>query len=230
MTTLAELQAQLQQQARRRFARTLRRPLVYVALGASDAVGVGASDPAHSYVELLAARLRRHYHPERAVTTRNLAVSGYTLLDIDRDELPRLSALAPDIITLWTGGNDVVQSVEADQFRDALVHILQGVQQSGAAIFVGTVPDLSAVPLIRSFPAWIMPMGDPAAYARRHSRELGEVVLRLVPAYGGTLVDLPMSQVLTNPSLVAPDGFHPSDSGHARLAAAWWTEVSKLLP
>jgi acyl-CoA thioesterase I len=230
MTTLAELQAQLRQQERRRFMRTLNRPLVYVALGASDAVGVGASDPAHSYVELLAARLRRYYHPDRAVTIKNLAVSGYTLPDIGRVELPHLAALAPDIITLWTGGNDVVQSVAADEFHHALLRILQAVQHTGAAIFVGTVPDLSLVPLVRSFPAWVMPMGDPAAYARRHSRELGEVVLRLVPSYGGTLVDLPMGQVLTDPSLVAPDGFHPSDAGHARLAEAWWAEVRKLLP
>ena len=229
MTTLAELQAQLRQHARQRFARNVERPLVYVALGASDAVGVGASDLAHSYVELVAERLRRHFAPARAVTLRNLAVSGYTILEIDREELARVPALAPDIVTLWTGGNDVVQSVDIAEFRGALAHILGVLQRCGAATFVGTVPDLSLVPLVRSFPAWIMPFGDPTSYARRHSRDLGEIVLRLVPAYGGTVVNLPMSQVLTDPSLVASDGFHPSDAGHAHLAASWWQEIRKLL-
>ncbi|MGI8915497.1 MAG: SGNH/GDSL hydrolase family protein [Chloroflexota bacterium] len=229
MTTLAELQAQIQRQARQRFALEIRRPLVYVALGASDAVGVGATDASHSYVELLTARLRRHYSPQRAVTVRNLAVSGYTILEIDRDELRQVSALAPDIVTLWTGGNDVIQSVETAEFGAALSHIMRLLQQSGAAVFVGTVPDLSLVPLVRAFPAWVMPFGDPVAYARRRSRDLGEIVQRLVPTYGGNVVSLPMSQILADPSLVASDGFHPSDAGHRRLAEAWWAEISKLL-
>jgi lysophospholipase L1-like esterase len=38
-----------------------------------------------------------------------------------------------------------------------------------------------------------------------------------------------MSQVLADPTLVAADGFHPSDAGHARLADAWWAEVRKRL-
>jgi lysophospholipase L1-like esterase len=229
MTTLAELQAQLSRQAQHRLLRNVDRPLVYVALGASDAVGVGASDAAHSYVELLAARLRDHFSPARAVTVRNLAISGYTILEIDRDELARVPALAPDIVTLWTGGNDVIQSVDPAEFRGALAHILSVLQRTPAAVFVGTVPDMSLVPLVRSFPAWIMPLGDPAAYARRHSHDLGEIVLRLVPTYGARLVSLPMSQVLTVPALVARDGFHPSDAGHARLAASWWAEIRKVL-
>ena len=229
MTTLAALQAQLRQAARERFRRDITQPLVYVALGASDAAGVGASDAARSYVELLAARLRAHYRPDRAVTVRNLAVSGYTIAEIDRDELPQVPALAPDIVTLWTGANDVIQSVDTSVFHDALVHILRVLQQTGAAIFVGTVPDLSLVPLIRSFPAWVMPLGDPVAYARRRSRDLGDIVLRVAPTYGATLVNVPMSQVLADPTLVAADGFHPSDAGHTRLADAWWAEVRKRL-
>lgn len=229
MTTLAELQAQLEQQRRRRLAPDVRRPLVYVALGASDAAGIGASAPQRSYVELLAARLRRYYAPERAVTMHNLAVSGYTILDIEREELPQVPALAPDLVTVWAGGNDVVQSVETDAFRGALQHVLAVLRNTGAAVFVGTVPDLSVMPLIRSFPAWLMPMGDPAVYARHRSRDLGDVVLRLVPAYGAVLVNLPMSEVLAHRDLVAADGFHPSDAGHARLADAWWQEIRRLL-
>ena len=230
MTTLAELEAQLAARARQRFAHRADRPLVYVALGASDAVGVGASTPRGGYVELLAARLRRHYQPERSVAVYNLAVSGYTIGEIARDELPRLPGLAPDIVTLWAGGNDVVQSVGGDEFRDHLTRILMATQRSGAATFVGTVPDLSLVPLIRSFPPWLMPMGDPVAYARRRSRELADLVLRLAPAYGAHLVHLPMGEILADPGLVAADGFHPSDAGHARLADAWWAEMRKVLP
>lgn len=229
MTTLAELEAQLAARARQRFARQAGKPLVYVALGASDAVGVGATTAQGGYVELLAARLRRYYQPERSVAVYNLAVSGYTIGEIARDELPRLPGLAPDLITLWAGANDVVQSVDGEEFSDQLTRILAVAQRSGAATFVGTVPDLSLVPLIRAFPPWLMPMGDPVAYARRRSRELADVVLRLGPAYGAHLVHLPMGEILSDPGLVAADGFHPSDAGHARLADAWWTEIRKAL-
>lgn len=229
MTTLAELQAQLQQQARRRFGRDQARPLVYVALGASDAVGVGASSPDRGYVSLLARRLRQYYAPARDVVTHNLAVSGYTILDIERDELPDAPHFAPDLVTLWTGGNDVVQSVEPEDFQRALTHVLTALQRSGAAVFVGMPPDLSLVPLIRAFPPWLMPMGDPPAYAHRRSQELGNLVLRLAPLCGAYVVTLPMSRVLADPRLVAADGFHPSDAGHAELAQAWWTAITGAL-
>lgn len=229
MTTLAELQAELQQRARQRFSRTLARPLVYVALGASDAAGMGASSPANGYVPLLGERLKAHYRPDRRVAVHNLGVSGYTIVDIARDELPRVAPLAPDVVTLWTGGNDVLQSVPADEFRANLALILGTLQRTGAAVFVGSVPDLSVVPLVRSFPAWFMPLGNPVDFARRHSEELADVALRLVPAYDAQLVRLPMGEILTNPALVALDGFHPSDLGHARLAAAWWEEMRGLL-
>jgi lysophospholipase L1-like esterase len=54
-------------------------------------------------------------------------------------------------------------------------------------------------------------------------------VLWPVPTYGATLVNLPMSRILTDPALVARDGFHPSDAGHAELAESWWRQIRPLL-
>jgi len=229
MTTLAELQAQLLRQTRQRFARNAGRSLIYVAMGASDAVGVGATTPSNGYVERIAARLRSHFATTRAVVVHNLGVSGYTLGDIVQYELPSVAALRPDLVTLWAGANDVMESADSDEFREQLTRLLATVQRSGAELFVATVPDLSLVPMIRSFPPWLMPLGDAGSYARRRSRELGEIVVRLVPVYAGHLVNLPLTEILAHPNLVAMDGFHPSDAGYARLADAWWQEISRLL-
>lgn len=227
--TLADLQAQLVQATRAKLARELDRPLVYAALGASDTVGIGATVPDVGYVDQLAERLRAYYEPRRPVDVHNLGVSGYTLRDIEQWQVPRVPALRPDLVTLWAGGNDVLQSVDPSDFAAQLARTLGVLQRSDAVVFVATVPDLSVLPVVRSLPPWLMPLSDLTGYAHRRSRELGDAVLRLAPAHGAHLVHLAMGEVLADPTLVAADGFHPSDLGYARLADAWWQVIKPFL-
>src|SRR5690349_19355119 len=70
--------------------------MVYVALGASDAVGVGASDPSTTaYVPRLIARLPAH------AFALNLGVNGYTVKQALADELPPALAAHPTLVTVW---------------------------------------------------------------------------------------------------------------------------------
>src|SRR5262245_19758940 len=70
--------------------------VVYVAIGASDAVGLGASDPNKTaYVPLLIARL------PRAANALNLGISGATVHDALTQELPRAIADQPTLVTVW---------------------------------------------------------------------------------------------------------------------------------
>ncbi|MCC7107199.1 MAG: hypothetical protein IT307_18860, partial [Chloroflexi bacterium] len=70
-------------------------PLVYVAIGASDGVGVGANDPERDgWVPLLHARLPRG---SRLV---NLAVSGSTAAQAIEQQLPVAQAVHPDLVTV----------------------------------------------------------------------------------------------------------------------------------
>src|SRR5690348_17330359 len=78
----------------------LNRPVTYVALGASDAVGVGSNSPgSQGYVPLIAARLAKGSH------LINLGISGIRLHEAISKELPLAIATSPDLVTIWLVAN-----------------------------------------------------------------------------------------------------------------------------
>ena len=79
--------------------------LLYVAIGDSAAQGIGASVPNRGYVGLLADHMR--LVTGRTVRVINLSVSGATVELAVRDQLPRFEKLAPDIVTVAIGANDI---------------------------------------------------------------------------------------------------------------------------
>ena len=86
----------------------------YVALGDSTVAGLGASSPQTNYVSRLYSRLRDVY-PGAQVT--NLGVSGATSADLVRDQLPRVVALQPHLVTLSIGPNDITQGKDVEQYE-----------------------------------------------------------------------------------------------------------------
>lgn len=86
--------------------------LRYVALGDSAAQGIGASNPQHAYVSLIAARLQAT--TGRPVKIINISRSGARVDDVLRDQVPQLAGLHPDFITVDVGGNDVRHYRAAD--------------------------------------------------------------------------------------------------------------------
>lgn len=79
--------------------------LLYVAIGDSAAQGIGASKPDRSYVGLLAEHAREV--TGRSIRVVNLSVSGATSALALRDQLPRFHDLAPDVVTVAIGANDI---------------------------------------------------------------------------------------------------------------------------
>src|SRR4029077_7898905 len=123
---------------------TLGSGIKYVAIGASDTVGVGASDPANgSWPALVAARL-----PAGSPPYTNLGVSGSLALQAVSQQLPGAIAQKPNVISVWLAVNDLNATIEPASFADSLGQIVDGlVQKTTATIFVGNVPDLRAVPV-----------------------------------------------------------------------------------
>jgi lysophospholipase L1-like esterase len=180
----------------------------YVAIGASDTVGIGSLDPANgSWPSRLAALMP----PER--TYRNLGVSGSLAAQAQRDQLPVAVREQPSIVTIWLAVNDLNAQVPPGVYGTSLAAIVDAlVAGTSARVFVGNVPDLRAVPiyaaldplvllaLIQSYNAQV------AAAAAKH---VGRVVV--VDLFSG-------SAELTTNITVASDGFHPSDAGYAVIA------------
>jgi acyl-CoA thioesterase-1 len=181
----------------------------YVAIGASDSVGVGASDPAKgSWPALIAARL-----PAGSPPYINLGVSGSLALQAVTQQLPGAIAQKPNLVSVWLGVNDLNATIEPASFADALGPIVDGlVQNTSATIFVGNVPDLRAVPAYAGVDKARLLAGIQAynnVIAAIAARSPGRV----------TVVDLfTGSAALVATSTVSQDGFHPSDEGYQLIA------------
>ena len=181
----------------------------YVAIGASDSVGVGASDPAKgSWPALVAARL-----PAGSPPYTNLGVSGSLTLQAVTQQLPGAIAQKPDLCSVWLAVNDLNATIEPASFAASLAQIVDGlVQKTSATIFVGNVPDLRAVPVYAGVDkarllAGIQAYNDTIAAiaAKNPSR------VKVVDLFTG-------SAALVSTGTVSPDGFHPSDEGYQLIA------------
>lgn len=180
----------------------------YVAIGASDTVGIGATDPVRgSWPARVAALLP----PGSAYV--NLGVSGSLAVQAKDAQVPGAVAQRPTVVSIWLAVNDMNATIEPTSYRDALAAIVDElVARTAARVFVGNVPDLRAVPAYRDADqarlfALITAYNDAiAAVTRAHA---GRVVL--VDLFTGSA---PLVSTIT----VSGDGFHPSDEGYRLIA------------
>jgi len=195
----------------------------YVALGASDAVGVGATDPNHTaYVPLIISRL------PQGSDALNLGISGETLHRALTDELPQAIAAQPTLITVWLVGNDFKDCVSLTQYGADLNTLLTQLQQrTHAKVFVANAPDFSALPALQAQVAGGSFCGAPATLAtvRSQTQQWNRVIDASVATHHDTLVDLFDAGLSTHPGYISGDGFHPSDQGYLALANLFWSAI-----
>ena len=183
-------------------------PIRYAAIGASDTVGVGASDPrAGSWPARVAARL------PAGTDYVNLGVSGSLAGQAAREQLPNALALDPSLVTVWLAVNDLNANVAPADYAIALRSVVEPlVSRTAARIFVGNVPDLRTVPAYAG--------SDQSALIARINA-YNAAIAALAAAFAGrvTVVDLfTGSGPLVSTITVSADGFHPSDAGYALIA------------
>ena len=197
-------------------------PLLYVALGDSTVEGVGATGAARTYVAALHARLRERYPAARVA---NLGVAGATSADVLSAQVPRAVELRPHLVTLSVGPNDITSRVPVHQFARNLDAILAALRETRAVLVVNLLPDLAVTPRFR--------LGPERAVVGRLTVQFNDVVTRTGREHRAEAVDLygpSQSEVPGRPELVAGDGYHPSDAGHARWAELMWQGIARRLP
>jgi lysophospholipase L1-like esterase len=180
----------------------------YVAIGASDAVGVGATDPAKgSWPALIAARL-----PAGSAYV-NLGVSGSIALQAQREQLPGAIAQKPTVVTIWLAVNDLNATIALSSYAEALGQIVDSlVKQTDASIFVGNVPDLRTVPVYAAVDKLRL-----ITQIDAYNEAIAAIAARYEPRV--VVVDLfTGSADLVSNATVAQDGFHPSDAGYQLIA------------
>ena len=200
---------------------TVRPSMVYVALGASDAVGVGATDPNRTaYIPLLIRRLPPH------AEALNLGVSGFTVHQALVDELPPALAAHPSLVTVWLVGNDFRQCTPLANYQRDLDTLLgQLASQTQAQVFVANAPDMRQLPAIRDGSAACL-RGETPAQIRALVAQWNVVIAEVVAKHHDTLVDLFHSDLAAHPEYISSDGFHPTDAGYRILANLFWQQIS----
>lgn len=183
--------------------------VLYVALGDSAALGLGASQPDRGYVELIATEIARL--TGRRVRVRNLAIDGATCAVVLADELHRMPKADALICTLDVGANDI-WSFAPDRFRDEFGRIC------------AALPPGSIVADLPSFTP--LPVGGRVRAANAIVREVAaEHGLAVAPLNATTRRGGPVIAIRN----AAGDLFHPNDRGHRVWAAAFLPAVREHL-
>ena len=182
--------------------------IVYLAIGASDAAGVGADPFTRGYVFRIAEELDERVDQ---VFLAPLAVPGATTEQLDAAlDLFLESEIEPNLVTVWTGPNDVIRGEDADDFEDELEDMFDRLRdRTDGLIVVANIPDLTELPRFREDPD--------EDVTRERIEEFNDAIAEQAEDYDVLVVDLhgePVEDELVSDE----DGFHPNDEGHRRIA------------
>jgi len=180
----------------------------YVALGASDAVGIGAIPLSNGYVFRIRDELRER---GKNVDLLNLGIPS---ADVNAIKIAARSSMIAeaqkDLVTLWTGPNDLIGGDDPDDFEDNLEELLSHLREESAAFIVMmNIPDLTQIPRFRERP------DDDVTPERIQA--FNAAIERQAEVFNVPVVDLlaemPGDELISN-----IDGFHPNNRGHERIA------------
>ena len=180
----------------------------YVALGDSQTEGLWDGDDS-SGLAGFADRLAAILDAQRpGLEYANLAVRGRRIADVLHDQLPRALAMAPDVVTLCIGMNDVTRPGNSfDRALGDLDEVYVSRARSGASVVTTTFPDI----------AQILPIGRVLA---ARVRRINSVIRDASSRHGFRLVDLFGAPSMREPDTWSIDRVHGSPKGHALFAAA----------
>lgn len=193
-----------------------------LVVGDSIAAGLGAENGRETLGARLARKLAKAAH--RSVRLRTVARVGAESSDL-ADQLAGLPAsYRPDVAVVIVGGNDVTHRVPVATSVAHLQRCIEDLQSRGAAVVVGTCPDLGA---LRPVPQPLRALGS------RASRQLALAQQEAALAAGARAVSLATVAgpfFITNPDeMFSLDRFHPSSLGYQRTAAAMLPSVLAAL-
>ncbi|WP_111765894.1 SGNH/GDSL hydrolase family protein [Nakamurella deserti] len=184
----------------------------FVALGDSFTEGVGDPDDtrpngvrgwADRVAEVLAAR-------QDDLTYANLAIRGRKLGQIIAEQVEPAVALAPDLVTLYAGVNDVLRPrVDIDALVALYADGIRRLAATGARLVLFTAYDTGGPSASGIFAAL---RGRFAIY--------NELVREVADRHGATLVDFWRMRALDDPRMWDVDRLHLSPAGHQLVAIA----------
>lgn len=193
--------------------------VVYVAVGDSTGVGVGATQG--GYPARLLKRIKQESREARLV---NLCISGATTEDLLREQIKQAIAARPTLVTVGIGINDLGHYVPLETFARNFEELVKRLKsETSAQIVVTNLPDISFAPVVPS---------SLREQTRSQINLFNERVSEIAGRYGVTLVDAyteTHAVMPTHPEFFSADGFHPSDAGYEYWAKTMWPAVKTAI-
>ncbi|AEV72388.1 lysophospholipase L1-like esterase [Mycolicibacterium rhodesiae NBB3] len=187
----------------------------YLALGDSLSQGVGAPDEQTGAFPALLAEQWRGAGCE--VELQNAGISGYTAEQVLTDEVPQIEEFQPTLITFQAGGNDIVNGVTLDQYRQNVKAVLEAATGSGARVIVLAQNEWFRSPEGKTY-------GDDLAAQRE---AFDAALIEEANAAGAEFVDMRATyKQQADDNQWVEDGIHPTPDAYA----AWATELAGAVP
>jgi acyl-CoA thioesterase I len=183
--------------------------ILYLAIGASDALGIGASPLRNGYVYRIRDELEQQ--TRRNVRLLNLGIPNSTTRELRQAlQMALGKELKSDLVTIWTGANDLVRGQAPEDFENDLSALLKELRNRNSSfVVIADIPDLTKSPRFRTRPSPAVTPNRLAAFNR--------VIEKQANAFNVPLVRLSREEI--SDDLVSEiDGFHPSDRGHRQIA------------
>jgi acyl-CoA thioesterase I len=212
------------------------RPVIYVAIGASETAGVGTDDPAEDAWPRV---LWRGFPLGSALY--DFGVGGSTTDQALQEQVAAATVVGADVATVWLNVNDLLHGVPADRFGRSLRAIVHSLRGDGTTtVLLANTPRLDSLPAYLACRTrnglYVAPLGDvvqcpadllhavpPPAAVRAAVDAYNRRIERIVDTEGAILVDLhALGDVpREHPEWVSDDGFHPSTAGAVAVAAVF---------
>ncbi|MHA7262808.1 SGNH/GDSL hydrolase family protein [Arthrobacter sp. TMN-37] len=180
----------------------------YVALGDSFTEGVG--DPSRilpngvrGWADRVAERLAKS---EPGWEYANLAIRSKRLRHIAAEQLGPALAMEPTLITLYAGGNDIMDAgTNVTELLNAYERLVAPLAATGARLLLFTGYDVEVSPALRLL--------------RKRHAVYNDGVRAIADRYGAALVDYWAMDAYQDRRMWASDRLHMSKAGHKYMAA-----------
>lgn len=193
----------------------------YIAIGDSYTIGLGVSEN-YRWPNVLVDQLRQEGININLIA--NPAVSGYTVRDAIKLELPVVEKVKPDFVTVLIGANDNFGQKDVGLFRQELEELLDKLQSlltNPKNIVLITIPDYSKSPASKGYQTQ-----NVSTLIEEYNRAIKDGASKR----GFKVADIfPISQTMTGNEDYTSDGLHPSAAGYAKWGKVIFPVVLRML-